>query len=186
MYMWFALYLISMLLAQTFRHAGTVVQFKSVSRSTKAHVRTIRKLSAEMFTSSIFVATVVGGWTHCKGTMITLTSSAPIENINRLFGLPTFFTVVSMETWWTFADVGVDVSSTRRSILTGRGQTFVYSCKQEVAKIVITHFKKCLENWCLGYKCIKNSRTPLFVMCLQCSKCQSSEYLCMSSRSSPE
>lgn len=154
--MWFALYFISVLLAQTFRHAGTVVQFKSVSRSTKAYGRAILKLSTEMFTSSISVATAGGVWTHCKGTMITLTSSAPIENINRLFGLPTFFAVVSMETWWTFADIGVDVSSARRSILTGRGQTFVHSCKQEVAKIFIKHFNKCLENWAMSWLQVRN------------------------------
>lgn len=42
-----------------------------------------------------------------------------------------FVTVVSMETRWTFAGVGVDHLSTSRSVLTGRQQAVIHRCKQE-------------------------------------------------------
>lgn len=45
----------------------------------------------------------------------------------------TFVTVVSVESRWTFADVGVEQASAGGSVLTGRRQALVHRCKQEVA-----------------------------------------------------
>ena len=59
---------------QTFGHTGAVVLTQFVSRSTETDVRTIWKLSAEMFTSAVSIATAAGGQTHCKETRTKTTT----------------------------------------------------------------------------------------------------------------
>lgn len=48
--------------------------------------------------------------------------------------VPTFVTVVSMETRWTFADVGFNLASTGCSVLTRRREAVIHRYGQEVAR----------------------------------------------------
>lgn len=124
--------------SQTLRHAGAVVLIQTVSWSTETHIRTIWKLSAEMFTSPISVSAAMGGHTFCEKETVENhlyfswhQQSWTLIKVSTVDGIPTFVTVGSMETRGTFAGIGVEVASTRRAVLTGRRQAVIHSCKQE-------------------------------------------------------
>lgn len=71
------------------RQAGAVVPIQTVASSAETDVRTIRKLSAEMFTSSVSVATTIGGQTCCvesqtqtKSLVIATATSTTVMNVH--------------------------------------------------------------------------------------------------------
>ncbi|KAF0046326.1 hypothetical protein F2P81_002855 [Scophthalmus maximus] len=68
---------------QTLRQAGAVVPIQSVSMSTEADVRTIRNFSAEMFASSVSMATGAGRRTNCEDTRTKTTSDQTVVNFHR-------------------------------------------------------------------------------------------------------
>lgn len=92
----------------------------------------VLKLSAEMFTFSVSVATAAGGLPRCEETRVrTSVHISILIYVSVSVGAAlASVTVVSMETSWTFADVGVDLASAGRSVLTGRRQAVIHRCKQ--------------------------------------------------------
>lgn len=92
-----------------------------------------------MFAPPVLVATTVGGQAYCVETEM----KAAVATVAFWFiyhSVYTFITVVSMETWCTFAGVGVMPPSAGCSVLAGGRQAVIYRCKQEVEKDLSKQF----------------------------------------------